>query len=468
MMQLMLKNDQDTLAVIIILKKQTDFEKISDYDFKDQQARIQFVHDELIKQTSEQTSLAQFLTNKRIKFKQFYIMNMIAIKEASADLIEDLANRDDVAKIVADGTVKLKRPPAENLDSPDEPSIQSNIVAIGADKVWNELNIRGENIVIASQDTGVQWDHPALIKKYRGKNKDNVNHDYSWHDSIHEPINKQPNKCGYNLEKPCDDDQHGTHTMGTMLGSDKGNHIGVAPNAKWISCRNMDSGIGSPSTFLECFEFFLAPYPINGSATDGNTAKAPHIINNSWTCPKDEGCSGEEFIHVLNTLKAAGIMVIASAGNEGPRCGTIEASPAANSGKTFSVGALDHRNMKMASFSSRGPSLFDNQFGPDIVAPGVNIRSSVPGSKYEQKNWSGTSMAGPHIAGVVALMWSANPKLIGKIDLTKKILEQTADVGIQTKQSCGGIDPSETPNNIYGYGFVNAYKAVQKALELRQ
>ena len=86
------------------------------------------------------------------------------------------------------------------------------------------------------------------------------------------------------------------------------------------------------------------------------------------------------------------------------------------------MGAYDHRSEKIAGFSSRGPSSFDGEIGPDIVAPGVRIRSAVPGGGYQGGFWSGTSMAGPHVAGVVALVWAAQPELIGKIDETAELI----------------------------------------------
>src|SRR5690606_12774389 len=159
-----------------------------------------------------------------------------------------------------------------------------NITAFGAAKVWEELKVRGEGIVIAGQDTGYEWDHPALKHQYRGNLGRAVNHNYNWHDAIHAPIQRAGNKCGYDLAATCDDNDHGTHTMGTMVGNDGGeNQIGVAPAAKWIGCRNMDAGVGTPQTYIECFEYFLAPYPYGANAMmAGDPTKAPHVINNSW------------------------------------------------------------------------------------------------------------------------------------------------------------------------------------------
>jgi subtilisin family serine protease len=285
-----------------------------------------------------------------------------------------------------------------------------------------------------------------------------------------------PCKGVYNYPEPCDDDQHGTHTTGTMAGDDRSqNHIGVSPDSKWIACRNMDAGFGSPATYLECFQYFLAPHPAFADPfTAGKTKYAPHVINNSWGCPPEEGCSGAEILPALKAMKAAGIMVVASAGNEGPECGTINNPPAYHSAWNLSVGAYDHRTLLIANFSSRGPSTFDQGEGPTVTAPGVQIRSAIPGGRYDHVKWSGTSMAGPHVAGQVGLMWDANPKLIGKIDETIRLIKATAlpvplntitnSTDAEDAVTACGSDQADAPhNNTYGYGRINIYESVKAA-----
>jgi subtilisin family serine protease len=158
-------------------------------------------------------------------------------------------------------------------------------------------------------------------------------------------------------------------------------------------------------------------------------------------------------------MKKAGIFVVASAGNDGPGCSTIDAPPAWHTGLMLSVGAFNHRNDKIASFSSRGPSSFDGGPGPNIAAPGVTILSSIPDNRYASGIWSGTSMAGPHAVGTIALLWSYNKTLIGNIDQTISIIEKSAEPKT-TGESCGGIPGSHIPNNTYGYGLLNAAQAV--------
>jgi hypothetical protein len=248
--------------------------------------------------------------------------------------------------------------------------------------------------------------------------------------------------------------------MGTIVGDDDaGNQIGVAPGARWIGCRNMDNGYGTPATYAECFEFFLAPYPVGGDPfADGVPSLAPHVINNSWTCPPSEGCEPDTLQTVVENVRAAGIVVVASAGNNGPTCSTVN-SPIAIYDAAFSAGASNSSD-GIASFSSRGPVAVggSGRLKPDVAAPGVGVRSSVPGGGYGTK--SGTSMAGPHVAGTVALLWSAAPRLVGHVDTTEWIIAQTARPRT-TPQGCGGDGPDDVPNNVYGWGIVDALAAVQ-------
>lgn len=399
--------------------------------------------------TRTQAPLRRFLEQRGVAYQSFYIVNMIKVTGDRA-LMQELAARSDVKQIDANPLVHTTLPVPTGVDAKTDQAdrIEWNVTRVGAPKLWAH-GFRGEGRVVAGADTGVQWDHPSLKSHYRGWNGTTVDHDYNWHDatSQHSPT-------------PIDPYGHGTFTASQMVGDDSvGNQVGVAPGAQWIACRNMDAGgNGMPSTYTECFEFLMAPYPVNGDPSQGNPALAPDSINNSWTCPTSEGCSTNTLQAIVDSVRAAGIFPAMAAGNSGSGCSSVSDPPAIYD-SAVSVGATNSSN-QISSFSSRGPVTADgsNRLKPDLSAPGENIRGAVPGNGY-QSGWSGTSMATPHVAGGVVLLWQAKPNLVGDIDGTEAKLESSAHHQISS-QNCGGTG-GKTPNNVFGYGIINLPAAVQ-------
>ena len=380
-----------------------------------------------------------------------------------------LAKRDDVEKIIDNAPFKMLDYTIEkNNASTRNVEPEWGVKKIKADSVWLK-GFRGKGVIVAGQDTGYDWELSPIKTKYKGYiDTSSVDHNYNWHDAIKSNSPNYPdsllNPCGFATKKPCDDDNHGTHTMGTMVGEDDENSIGVAPEAKWIACRNMDRGWGQPSTYMECFEWFLAPYDLDN--TNAVPSKAPHVINNSWFCSEEEGCNPSNIglmEDIVKNLKASGVVVVVSAGNSGNGCGSVVGPPAIFE-SSFSIGATNIED-NLAGFSSRGPVVIDNSFRlkPNVSAPGVNVRSIVRGGDF--KNFSGTSMAGPHVAGLVALLISANPALAGNVDLIEDIIEASA-FPLTSDTDCGDFPGQQIPNALYGYGRVDALFAVNKALEL--
>jgi subtilisin family serine protease len=244
--------------------------------------------------------------------------------------------------------------------------------------------------------------------------------------------------------------------MGTMVGDDGGsNQIGVSPGSRWIGCRNMDQGNGTPATYSECFEWFVAPTDLDGLNPD--PSKSPHVINNSWACPPSEGCSFDSLQTVVENTRAAGIVVVASAGNSGSSCNSVSSPPAIYAA-SLTVGATNSVD-DIAGFSSRGVVDVDgsDRLKPDVSAPGVSVRSSVPGGGYSF--FSGTSMAGPHVAGQIGLLLSAQPDLIGDPDSIENIVKLSA-LPLTSSQDCGGISGTEIPNPVFGYGRIDALEAI--------
>ncbi|HTV17648.1 MAG TPA: carboxypeptidase regulatory-like domain-containing protein, partial [Polyangiaceae bacterium] len=406
---------------------------------KDWAARGRMVHGNLTALAARtQSSLRAWLTARKVEHKSFWIVNAIKL-DADQSLVDEIARRSDVAKIVADPTISLVQPIRSTRSDKDVfQAIEWGLDNIHAPRVWDEFGVRGEGIVVADIDTGAEFNHPAVVAQYRGNEGNGVfNHDYNWFDVI-----------GDCVDAPCDNIAHGTHTLGTMIGEDADgqNQIGVAPRAKWIATRPCDFSC-SMENFIAAGQWVVAPTDRSGQ--NPRPDLRPHVVNNSW------GFSGGDEFY-LATVRAwvdAGIFPAFAAGNEGPSCSTLR-SPG-DYGESFTVGAHDINDF-IADFSSRGSSLFDGSVKPNLTAPGVDVRSSVPGGGYDF--FSGTSMATPHLAGTVALMWSAAPALVNDIEATRAILEQTA---IDTEDlSCGGTPEN---NNVWGEGRLDAFEAVNQA-----
>lgn len=381
-----------------------------------------------------QAGVRQLLDSAGADYKTFWISNRIKVT-GDPKLLDALAARPEVAAIEEDKTIALPKPIIEAQTGPN--AVEWGIDRINAPRVWNELGTRGDGIVVANIDTGVQFDHPALVGKYRGNLGGSFDHNYNWFDPAH--------ICA--TAAPCDNNDHGSHTMGTMVGDDGGaNQIGVAPNAKWIAAKGCESNNCSEASLLASGEWIIAPTDLNG--TNPRPDLAPDIVNNSW------GGSGFDpfYQDIVDSWNAAGIFPAFSNGNTGPSCGT--AGNPGNYLNSYASGAFDINN-NIASFSSRGPGVA-GEIKPNLAAPGANVRSSVPGNGYD--NFSGTSMASPHTAGTVALIWSASPAMQGDIPGTRQLLDTTAiDVDAT---ACGG---TAADNNIFGEGRLDAFAAVSQA-----
>ena len=409
------------------------------------------------------------------EIQRFWVTNSIVATGGLAAL-EAVASLSQVEHVYGIGSGQLDVLPGGTESTEFTTTVFDSIALVNADDAWT-LGARGQGAVVAGADTGVRWTHEALKGKYRGWDGTSANHDYNWHDSIHNP--DPSNVCGASSPTPCDDDTllgggHGTHTVGTMVGAGPArgtekNEIGMAPDAKWIACRNMTHGVGAIPTYLECMQWFIAPTKVDGSSPD--PAKAPDVINNSWGCV--EVCPPPALQDTLRASRAAGIFYAVSAGNDGGEgpvfvCSSIY-HPLARYPEAFSVGATTWTTDSIADFSSRGPVVLGdppNQVllrKPNISAPGVSIRSALRADDSRYGSLSGTSMAGPHVAGLVALIISANPALAGNVDRIEDIIESTA-VPKTTSEGCGLDTPTQVPNNTYGWGRINALAAVQQAI----
>ncbi|HEX6293175.1 MAG TPA: S8 family serine peptidase, partial [Herpetosiphonaceae bacterium] len=421
----------------VILRDRADLQAA--YGIKNWKERGDFVVNQL-KAVAErsQKGLHGLLKSRGKTYESFWIANAIKVTADHAT-IKELAARPEVEQIINDDPQRLPEP----IPGEEEARIQAiewGISRIRADQVWSTFNVRGEGIVVANIDTGVLHTHPALVNQYRGRQADGTfNHNYNWHDPA--------NACNNGRTVPCDNNGHGTHTMGTMVGDDGGtNQIGVAPRAKWIAAKGCESNSCSNSSLLSSGQWVLAPTDLSGQ--NARSDLRPNIVNNSW----GGGGNNTWYQSTVQAWVAAGIFPAFSNGNSGPSCAT-SGSPG-DYAESYSVGAFDINNA-IASFSSRGSSTLGG-IKPDIAAPGVNVRSAWSNGAYN--SISGTSMAAPHLAGAVALMWSSAPALVGDINATRTILDQSA---VDTSDlTCGGTAAN---NNVWGEGKLDAFAAVDQS-----
>ncbi|MBG6098566.1 carboxypeptidase regulatory-like domain-containing protein [Nocardioides luteus] len=404
---------------------------------KDWTERGQYVVDALEKtaKASQAGAVAQ-LDAAKASYTTYAISNAILVKGGSEELALKLAADPEIKTVHERAKLSLVEPVKEETATKAPQGTEWGIDFIHAPEAWAQ-GATGAGIVVSSVDSGTDYTHPALVGQYRGNNGDGTfTHDYNWFDAY-----------GDCSSGPCDLDGHGTHTMGTMVGDDgAGNQIGVAPDAEWIEtngCCGTDAGL------LESGWWLLEPTDADGENPD--VSKRPHVINNSWGW-NGVGYIDSFFDDVNAAWNAAGQFSSWASGNPGSMCqGT--SSPGANT-LTYSVGAVDSSGT-VASFSGRGPGQ-DGLVKPNIAAPGVNVRSSVPGGGYASYN--GTSMAAPHLAGAVAALWSYNPTLIGNVEETRRLLNEAAtDVDDTT---CGGTAAN---NNVYGEGYLDLARLIALA-----
>lgn len=426
--------------LFVVLKEQADLSGLpGGFGAAARDARAREVYRRLVATAERsQAGLRRDLARFHLDYRPYYLVNAVEVVGGPA-VRQWLSRRGEVDRVLLGQRLRpLPAPPGTvtgTAAAPDAPPW--NITMIGADRVRAELGVTGSGIVVGSSDSGADGTHPALAGGYRGGSD-------SWHD----PWN--------GTRSPADNNGHGTHTLATAVG---GRNVGVAPGAQWVACVNLDRNLGNPALYLECLQFMLAPYPPDGDPfRDGRPERAPHVLTNSWGCPRLEGCDDGALRPATAALAAAGIFFVAAAGNSGPGCGSV-ADPPAPYPDVLSVGAVD-RARQVTDFSSRGPAP-GGQAKPDLVAPGADVLSAMPGGGYA--TFDGTSMAAPHLAGVVALMWSANPALIGDLERTRAILRDTA-AAVPAPIGTAELDAQcASGANASGAGLVDAYAAVRAA-----
>jgi serine protease AprX len=420
---------------------------------RDFAARGQFVVDELQRNAAaSQGPLISLLQQRNATYKAFWVANTVLV-EADEETLKAIAELPEVESIEPDAPIALDDPPASGSalqahpDASSDLRIEWNVKRTRAPEVWDQFGDQGQGIVVGIIDTGFAF-HPALNQRYRGykgKNAAGANiydHNYNWRNAVDK-------KC---VSTPCDGNGHGTHVTGTVLGRDGTHVIGVAPEAQFISCRALDDrGSGSNSSILGCYEWFISPTDLNGE--NPNPALRPQIVSQSLG-----GGSSTTIAEGNKSLRAAGILSIAAAGNSG-NCSTI-AYPGGYA-DVLAVGALSHNSNMVASFSSAGPPITKTLIKPDVMAGGETVNSAWLRNTYNAI--SGTSMATPAVSGVAALVLSAAPSLVGKPADVAEIMRLTANPNVLIPTGTRSACRNGYPNMVYGSGEIDAYKAVGEA-----
>ncbi len=438
---------------LVLLHDQPDLSAA--YTMTDWAERGWYVYQTLSNHAQQsQQSLRTWLDEEGTPYHSLWIINALVVNGTERDM-ERLAARADVAMLRANHTVSLDDDPQIAIVAnciPNSNNVCWNIETIGADEVWYDFGVSGEGITVANVDSGVRYDHPALVEQYRGyRGARNFRHSYNWYDPVNESV------------IPADTNGHGTHTLGTMVARGDGSAdqpaVGVAPGASWIAARGCSTAICNETDIIIAAEWLLSPTDPSGE--NPRPDLRPHVVNNSWASSEGGNPIYTEFIE---SWRAAGIFPVFVNGNAkgGAVCGSV-ASPG-DYANVFSVGATDRGDM-LARYSKLGPSL-DGVLKPDLTAPGDSISSTSNNSGLSYKTLSGTSMAAPHVAGAVALLWSANPDLIGDYTTTYALLTQNALPLTESSQQAtedARCLATTTPNNLYGYGRLDIYNAVKQA-----
>ena len=427
----LLATGDDPVEALILLTDQVDIRQIkADLDARraSLEERNQVVPQVLReKAAATQPPVLAFLRTKtNAAFIQpYWITNAIQVVATEADLLR-IAALDAVDYIdrtyrpVADATYDAA--PAPLVENGSEPGLR----AINAPFLWN-LGYTGYGRRALIVDSGNDGTHPTLISNWQGNVAERS---ASW--------------TGTAL--PEDGCEHGTHVGGTVLGLDRltNDTIGVAPNAKWIGgpiplgdCANFTQQVPNG---IQTFQYALDP-DNNPETLDDR----PDAINNSWGI--SQYTCAQQFASISLAVEAAGIAIVWSAGNEGPDGETITGykNVAESLVNSFAVGATQPTApFNIAGFSSRGPSACDVEEGPlnikpEVSAPGVSIRSAVPGGFGFL---SGTSMASPHTTGAVVLLKEAFPYLTGE-EIKLALYFSATDLGV------------EGEDNVYGRGLIN-------------
>ncbi len=328
-------------------------------------------------------------SGKCTKMKASWLANLVEVEIAAGEL-KSLAARSDIEAIYSIPKLTSIKPiepePGQLQSESVAAAVEPNLTFIKAPQAW-AAGFKGTGRIICSFDTGINGSHPALAGKWKGLDGDSS---AAWFDPT--TYSTYP--------YPVLGDIHGTHVMGILVGSSGADTVGVAINAKWISAAVVDI---DGASYLDAFEWAANPDGDPNSIDD-----VPDVINHSWGI-KGIGCM-DVFYELIDNLEALGIVNVFACGNDGPGISTIRnpANRALDSIDCFAVGNVNAATPPVVqSSSSRGPSDCNGAVKPNVCAPGFNIRSANLAGGYSAL--TGTSLATPHVSGLVALLRQKNP-----------------------------------------------------------
>ncbi len=438
-------HDKEDLSAVneILCQKKASFDERVKMTTNFRKNNFSFAKDKFYEEI--ESILGKNNISKNIKNeKDFWVANMLNV-DAKADVIKYLIRISNIRSIDVNSRrykiAEAQKSLVNNVKSVG--GTEWGLKKINADKLW-ALGYTGKNLIFMSVDTGVEVEHPAISENYAGN---------------YLPMEQ----CWYGIrnDEPTEYGNHGTHTTGTVLGLDRATQdtIGVAYNSKFIASdpiATTNEDLLNPAEILGVYQWALDP--------DGNpetTRDVPRAINNSWGFAHSDlnylggfdPCAIPE-ANVLVTLETAGICVPFSAGNEGPGDTTIgyPAVKVFNEVNPMSIGAISNNEI-IASFSSRGPapdSCIDVPqtpsiiIKPEVVAPGVEVRSCVGRDSYEY--YQGTSMACPHVVGALLLLAEAFPNA-SAYELKNALYQTARDLG------------EVAEDNYYGNGLIDVEAA---------